>query len=109
MRCFENAGARIQDSGHLWRGNQRSANRKEGTMWRYAVVLLICCNLKVSSAQSKVVPDQPVSSCRIEATNYKGWSAQQISNRWLKLIVVPQNGGRLMQVIFAGHSYLFVN
>jgi hypothetical protein len=27
----------------------------------------------------------------------------------VQLIVLPQNGGRLMQVIFAGHSYLFVN
>jgi len=47
--------------------------------------------------------------CQIEAVDYKGWHAQQLSNAWVKLIVVPQNGGRLMQVIFAGHSYLFVN
>ena len=47
--------------------------------------------------------------CRVEATNYKGWQAQQISNRWVQLIVVPQNGGRLIQVTFAGHPYLFVN
>ena len=39
----------------------------------------------------------------------QGWHAQQISNRWVQLMVVPQNGGRLMQVVFAGHSYLFVN
>lgn len=48
-------------------------------------------------------------ACRIEAVDYKGWHAQQISNRWVQLILVPQNGGRLMQVVFAGHSYLFVN
>jgi hypothetical protein len=30
-------------------------------------------------------------------------------NRWVQLIVVPQNGGRLMQVIFEGHPYLFVD
>ena len=47
--------------------------------------------------------------CRIEPVDYKGWQAQQISNRWLQLVVVPQNGGRLMQVTFAGHAYLFVN
>ena len=47
--------------------------------------------------------------CRIEAVDYKGWQAQRISNRWVELIVVPQNGGRLMQVTFAGHPYLFVN
>jgi len=48
-------------------------------------------------------------ACRVEPVDYFGWSAQQISNQWLRLIVVPQNGGRLMQVTFAGHDYLFVN
>jgi hypothetical protein len=47
--------------------------------------------------------------CRVETVDYKGWHAQQLSNRWVQLIVVPQNGGRLMQVSFAGHAYLFVN
>jgi hypothetical protein len=47
--------------------------------------------------------------CRVEPVDYKGWQAQQISNRWVQLIVLPQNGGRLMQVTFAGHPYLFVN
>lgn len=47
--------------------------------------------------------------CRVEPVNYKGWNAQQVSNKWVQLIVVPQNGGRLMQVTFAGHAYLFVN
>jgi hypothetical protein len=41
--------------------------------------------------------------------DYKGWQAQKLSNRWVQLVVVPQNGGRLMQVTFAGHAYLFVN
>ena len=48
-------------------------------------------------------------SCRITAVDYKGWRAQQIANRWVELIVVPKNGGRLMQVSFAGHPYLFVS
>jgi hypothetical protein len=50
-----------------------------------------------------------VSGCHVEAVDYKGWHAEQLSNRWVQLIVVPQNGGRLMQVTFAGHPYLFVN
>jgi len=33
--------------------------------------------------------------CRIESTTYKGWQAQQISNNWVKLIIVPKNGRRL--------------
>lgn len=40
---------------------------------------------------------------------YKGWHAQRLSNAWVQLIIVPQNGGRLMQVTFGGHPYLFVN
>jgi hypothetical protein len=51
----------------------------------------------------------PAGECRVEAISYKGWQAQQLSNRWVQLIVIPQNGGRLIQVSFAGHPYLFVN
>jgi hypothetical protein len=84
--------------------------KNEEVMRRFAVVLLFWFfNVSVVSAQAAGEPKAPSSSCRIEATNYKGWSAEQLSNRWLKLEVVPQNGGRLMQVIFAGHPYLFVN
>jgi len=58
-------------------------------------------------------PDQPASqpsgACHIESIDYKGWHAQQLSNSWLQLVVMPQNGGRLIQVAFAGHPYLFVN
>ena len=83
---------------------------REGMMRRFAVVLLSWfLNLNIAPAQAAGRANQPNSSCRVEATNYKGWSAQQLSNRWVTLEVVPQNGGRLMQVIFAGHSFLFVN
>ena len=75
-----------------------------------AVVLFFWfSSLTIAPAQNAGVPNPPGSSCRIEATNYKGWNAQQLSNRWVTLEVVPQNGGRLMQVTFAGHSFLFVN
>ena len=59
------------------------------------------------SASSQMVGAQD--GCRVEAVDYKGWQAQQLSNRWVQLAVVPQNGGRLIQVTFAGHPYLFVN
>jgi hypothetical protein len=74
------------------------------------ILLLAAIGPRLLSAQtpspgnSSTVPD-----CRVEATDYKGWQAERLSNRWLQLIVVPQNGGRLMQVNFAGHPYLFVN
>jgi hypothetical protein len=57
----------------------------------------------VSTSNNSAIP------CRVETTDYKGWNAQQLSNRWVRLMIVPQNGGRLMQVIFAGHPFLFVN
>ena len=49
------------------------------------------------------------SPCRVSAVNFEGWDAEQLSNEWLRLTIVPQIGGRLMQVEFAGHPYLFVN
>ncbi len=64
--------------------------------------------------QSDLQAQQPHSAttgatCKVEALNYKGWDAQQVSNPWVKLVFVPQNGGRLMQVIFDEHPFLFVN
>lgn len=58
--------------------------------------------------QQKPEAAQPA-SCRVEPIDYQGWQAQQVSNQWIQLIFVPQNGGRLMQVVFDGHPYLFVN
>jgi hypothetical protein len=59
-------------------------------------------------AQQKPEAAAPA-SCGVEQIGYMGWQAQQVSNPWVKLIFVPQNGGRLMQVIFDGHPFLFVN
>ena len=56
-------------------------------------------------ASSEAEPD----ACHIRPINFEGWQAQEVSNRWVRLIVVPRLGGRLMQVTFAGHPYLFVN
>lgn len=47
--------------------------------------------------------------CSIKSVDYLGWKSQKISNSWVELIVVPQLGGRLMQVTFGGHDFLFVN
>jgi hypothetical protein len=59
---------------------------------------------------SRHVPARTVlGTCQIDATAFKGWKAEQISNEWLKLVIVPQLGGRLMQVEFGGHAFLFVN
>jgi hypothetical protein len=78
------------------------------TVWVGFVALAIAAALGFSPAFSQSIPSKST-DCRVEAVDYKGWHAQQLSNRWVQLIVVPQNGGRLMQVTFAGHAYLFVN
>src|SRR5437016_2962234 len=48
-------------------------------------------------------------ACRIESMKFEGWRAEEMSNPWVKVTIVPQLGGRVMQVTFAGHTYLFVN
>ena len=79
---------------------------------RCVSVLLFLAGLAVSAifgqtrSESHPLANSP---CHVEPADYKGWHAQKLSNHWVELMVVPQNGGRLMQVTFAGHSYLFVN
>jgi hypothetical protein len=76
----------------------------------FALVLLGGLGTNLAAGQANAESRPPVSSpCRVEAVDYKGWQAQKISNRWVQLTIVPQNGGRLMQVTFAGHPYFFVN
>src|SRR5580693_1497135 len=83
------------------------ANREH---WLSAISFLMTLGMAGMAVHAIGQSTQDKSSdCHVEATDYKGWHAQQISNRWVQLIVVPQNGGRLMQVTFGGHSYLFVN
>jgi hypothetical protein len=73
------------------------------------VLALFLVSTSLARAQATSPGPTTSSPCRVEAADYKGWHAQQLSNRWVQLVVVPQNGGRLMQVTFAGHPYLFVN
>jgi hypothetical protein len=49
------------------------------------------------------------SPCRVQSTTFEGWTAEEVSNDWVRLVIVPQLGGRLMQVTFGEHGYLFVN
>jgi hypothetical protein len=63
----------------------------------------------LSSVPAGAATGAPSHACHISPTTYEGWSAQQISNDWVRLTIVPQLGGRLMQVSFGGHDFLFVN
>ena len=48
-------------------------------------------------------------TCRVDNADYHGWKAVRMANPWVTLMIVPQLGGRLMQVTFGGHDYLWVN
>ena len=73
------------------------------------LVLLATFSVVVCTSASAQNGQPPTAPCQVGAVDYLGWSARQLSNRWVRLIIVPQNGGRLMQITFAGHDYLFVN
>jgi len=47
--------------------------------------------------------------CAVHAANYKDWNAQEVRNEWVTLTLIPKLGGRLMQIAFGPHEYLFVN
>jgi Domain of unknown function (DUF4380) len=47
--------------------------------------------------------------CQVQAVTFEGWKAEELSNEWVRVTLVPQLGGRVMQVQFGGHDYLFVN
>src|SRR5215467_7805992 len=78
---------------------------------RLVVAALVLCPSVVEKAfsQEKLPVHSARRECRVQAVEYKGWQAQQLSNPWVEFIFVPHNGRRLMQVTFAGHNYLFVN
>ena len=65
--------------------------------------------LAVGSVDAQQSTSAPPPSCHIHSVVFDGWQAQEVANEWVKLTFVPQLGGRLMQVSFNGHPYLFVN
>jgi len=102
-------GVAVDHSGH-----RHVATRFSSQRWFRILLAIVAINFLFptvpATAQSSAQASSTASSrCHVEAVDYKGWQAQQVSNQWVQVIVVPQNGGRLMQVRFNGHSYLFVN
>ena len=69
---------------------------------------LIVVAVALSACAQNNSGDAP-QSCSIHATTFHDWPAQEMANQWVQLIFVPELGGRLMQVTFVGHPYLFVN
>jgi hypothetical protein len=80
---------------------------RTANLWpAFAVITILAAIAGGNVAAAQEESHQP---CRVEAADYEGWKAQQVSNAWVKLVIVPQIGGRVMQVYFNGHPYLFVN
>ena len=104
---------RLKHSGNSSAGSSKRLSAMKTAMVRWpltaiiAVYLAAPLGIRAHARQKAETAASP--TCHIEPTNYMGWQAQQVSNSWVKLIFVTQNGGRLMQVIFNGHPFLFVN
>jgi hypothetical protein len=72
---------------------------------------LLLCMIALSALLGLPMQSQaaPAAGCQVRATNYLGWKAEELSNPWVKLEIVPQIGGRLIQVTFGGHDFLYIN
>lgn len=78
--------------------------------WRLSVSVIALIILGICpNAVSQAPPSGSRRPCEIQALEFEGWKAQEMSNQWLRLTIVPQLGGRLMQVNFDGHPFLFIN
>jgi hypothetical protein len=73
---------------------------------RIRILLMASCFAASSLGWALPVSHSP---CRMQPTTFEGWKAEELFNDWVRLTFVPQLGGRLMQVEFGGHRYLFVN
>ena len=71
-----------------------------------ALMLSVNCLALPLGAQAATAGHSP---CRVQSTTFHGWKTQEIWNDWVRLVITPQLGGRLMQIEFGGHPYLFVN
>jgi hypothetical protein len=74
-----------------------------------AVACLASAAILAGAAGASAQTPAAAPACTLQPVEFDGFQAQQLSNAWVQLIFVPQLGGRLMQVTFAGHPYLFVN
>jgi hypothetical protein len=78
-------------------------------MHRFERVSLCLLPCLLAAAMAASTASAAPSPCQVHSTVYEGWQAQQVSNDWVQLTFIPQVGGRLIQVAFNGHPYLFVN
>jgi hypothetical protein len=109
MRLVENASLLLVRS----RENVASTPTTSRTRWiglacaTGAAVGLLALSAEISFAGRAHAAS--AANCTVQETNYNGWKAEQLANQWVKLEIVPQLAGRLMQVTFGDHDFLFVN
>jgi hypothetical protein len=70
------------------------------------VLALVSPTTGSQAAQAK---SQASRVCRAVETDFDGWKAVRMINAWVEITIIPQLGGRVMQIEFAGHPYLFIN
>jgi hypothetical protein len=78
-------------------------------MKEFSALCLLTVVLFSSALLGQQSGSRPPSPCTIRPVEFDGWHAEEVANDWVRLTFVPQLGGRLMQVAFDGHNYLFVN
>jgi hypothetical protein len=84
-------------------GSQKPKPKPKLLPW---IVLASALGVGPAEAQNS---NQQLQACRVEEVAFEGWKAEQIANPWVTVVIVPQLGGRVIQVHFDGHPYLFVN
>lgn len=51
----------------------------------------------------------PNDSCSLRRVNYEGWKAIELANGLLRVVVVPEIGGRIIQMFLGDQPFLYVN
>lgn len=75
----------------------------------YCAEILVWIGILAPVACAQGTQAAAAQPCTVRATTFDGFPAEEMSNDWVRLDFVPELGGRLMQVTFDGHAYLFVN
>jgi hypothetical protein len=67
-------------------------------LWESFVSLLLIIFILATNSEAKNVQIPAISHepCKIQSITYEGWPAQQLSNQWLTMTIVPQLGGRVI-------------
>ena len=92
--------------GLVWMATLTNLHATAQSAHQAANATSIATSRSTSSMQASA---QRSFGCSVKATKYLGWDAEQLSNKWVTLEIVPQIGGRLIQVVFGGHDLLYVN